>query len=409
LKFVRHLGALGWQAVVLADLETAASDPTLGDAIPESTVVARDYAWGSARRERRALQLRAGPAETDRPLAAWRSALGRLTAPLTAPFDRNPELVPLGEHALDIPHALAAARRLLDRHSCEVIVVNADPYAACLVGQRLAEERRLPLIVDLRDPWALCELRRPMRQGPQRALVDRMERRVVERSSFVVLNTETTRGAYANHYRDLSEDRFRVIRNHADRSLMFRADPGPPQKPFELLVLGHLRRFIAGETLLEALTECRQRGLDEQRLRLNVVGSAPSESLDRARELGILDMIRIQPPRPYRSIPSTIEEADLLVAVGHPGQQRIPAKIYDYAISPRPFAVVSDSLEIRTLLEPLAGASTVPLADRAGLARLIEAEVERGKRRSVARETRALESPQAAADLAELLDRASRG
>jgi hypothetical protein len=120
-------------------------------------------------------------------------------------------------------------------------------------------------------------------------------------------------------------------------------------------------------------------------------------------------MIRIQPPRPYRSIPSTIEEADLLVAVGHPGQQRIPAKIYDYAISPRPFAVVSDSLEIRTLLEPLAGASTVPLADRAGLARLIEAEVERGKRRSVARETRALESPQAAADLAELLDRASRG
>ena len=75
---------------------------------------------------------------------------------------------PLGEHALDLPHALRAARTLLREHRPDVILVNADPFAATLLGARLARESGVPLILDLRDPWALCELRRPMRPAISR-------------------------------------------------------------------------------------------------------------------------------------------------------------------------------------------------------------------------------------------------
>lgn len=406
LKFVRHLTRLGWDAVVLADLETgSASDPALAEAIPESTVVVRDYGWSTARRERRSRTRSDAPSSLRPRATGWKRALALLATPLTAPFERNPELVPLGGHSLDMPHALRRARRLLDEHSCELIVVNADPYAACMVGRRLAEERSLPLIVDLRDPWALCELRRPMRPLPQRVLVDRLERAVVERSSFVVLNTETTRRAYADHYRDLPQARFQVIRNHADRSLIG-GEPRPPGDRMNLVLLGHLRRFIAGDVLLEALRACRQGGLDEHRLRLTVVGSAPEQSRKLAQKLGVESMIRVESPRSYRVILGAMKEADLLVAVSHPGQQRIPAKVYDYAVSARPFVVMTDNRELASLLETLSDAIALPLADSAGLAAHIHAESERGRLRSISRDTAELESPKAAERLAHLMERA---
>lgn len=276
LKFTRHLATHGWRAVVLCDLGRGeALDPELSAAVGAGTVIVRDYASASARAERRD---RAPPAVEDRrerqPVTAWH----RLAQGVRRRVARvNPELVPLGAHSLDVPHAIAAALRCQRRYDCDAILVNADPFAALWVGAVVAERCGRPLLVDLRDPWAVCELRRPLRPRFQRGLVDRLERYVVERAQRVILNTETARDAYLAHYPDLPASRFVALRNHADPELVSAGPPQPRAAAFTLLYLGHLRRFVEGGALLALLVELRRRGHGPSAARLRVVGTMPGE------------------------------------------------------------------------------------------------------------------------------------
>ncbi len=406
LKFVRHLHRLGWRAVVLCDLGAGdAVDGALLEALPDSTVVIRDYGWRSQAASRAYFAGRSRGANPEhRSALPIPRAARRLAVRVDELLGRNPELVPLGEHSVDMPHATAAARRTLARHPCEAVVVNADPYAALLVGRSVAREHGLPLIADLRDPWALCELRRPLRPRLQSYLVDRLERQVVSAARAVVLNTETTRAHYVEHYRDLDEERFVTIRNHADADLID-AEAEPPRPYFTLLFLGHLRRFVEGQTLLTMLADLRSRGYGPESVCLRVVGTVPAATRDAAQQLGVSDQLVHDPAVPYRRIGGVMKSADLLVAVSHAGQQRIPAKIYDYLTVPRPLLVLSDNVELAQLLDRAGGAHVCGLGDASGAADRVLSAMAAGRRSVVDRRDIGTDSATAAARLDELMRR----
>jgi hypothetical protein len=252
LKFARHLPAFGWAPVVLCDLwRDDPVDSSLLEAVPSSTVVVRDWARTSAG-NMRALEAR-GSGPFPEPNVA-----GRPTARRRRGWRPSPEWLPLGVHMFDIPHARRAARDVLRRYpDCRAIVVNADPYAAMIVGAELARTTGLPLVQDLRDPWAVCELRRPERPAAQRLLVDRLERWAFERAAKVVLNTETTLADVRAHYPDLPPERFTCIRNHADPELIA-GGTHPGFDRFTALFLGNLRRHVEGDVLLRALERLRR-------------------------------------------------------------------------------------------------------------------------------------------------------
>jgi hypothetical protein len=339
LKFVRHLPALGLRPVVLADAPQGARDERLLGAIPSDVVVVHDYGPGTRRRWKRPTQAATPP---------WLGALS-LSKRLRKPFEQ-PELVPLGPHAFDIPHALRAARRLLGVHRCEAILVNADPFASAVVGALLARLSGLPLIVDFRDPWALCTLRRPLRKPWVACSVDALERFVVSTAKSVILNTESARRAYAAHYPDLGEQRFSCIPNHADPSLHAAAElePAPRlRRRFELLLAGTLRRFVDGDVLLELLSD---------RVGLTIAGRASERFLGRALELGVAGYLQLEEPVSYMDVPALQRQADLLVVLGHEDRQRIPAKIYDAALSDRPLLVISENPELCALAASIGGA-----------------------------------------------------
>jgi len=418
LKFVRHLGAHGWEPVVLADFHPgAAGAPELAAAVPAGVAVHFDYGWWAAAAARAwwGAARGSGPAACPpAPLAAPSGAIRRFGAAVGRWLERlvqNPELVPLGEHLIDLPHAHEAARRVFARSRCEAIVVNADPFAALLVGRSLARETGAPLVADLRDPWAPCELRRPLRPAPQRAVVDALERSVVEASSYVVLNTEEARDAYRAHYADLEPARFVTIRNHADRALIgaTSAADRAGSSPFELLYLGQLRRFVEGDTLTAALGELGRRGIGPTRLRLHVVGAVGAAVLERVRALGVGDQLQVSDAVPLGQIGAVMAAADLLVAESHAGRQRIPAKIYEYLASPRPLLVVTDNPELRSLLERAGGARWCARGDAAGVADRIEEALAGARRPDVVRRDLGLDSATASRRLAELLDRAVAG
>ena len=149
LKFARNLPAHGWAPVVLCDLWSgAATDRGLLNAVPESTIVMRDY----SRRATQAMRVleRQWQRQSDHSDVPERGKPTPVPKPLAEKvlpsWLYNPELVPLGEHSPRIPYALRRGRQILEHFPCHAIVVNADPYAGVLVGARLA--RDLPQTLD---------------------------------------------------------------------------------------------------------------------------------------------------------------------------------------------------------------------------------------------------------------------
>jgi glycosyltransferase involved in cell wall biosynthesis len=348
LKFVRHLPARGYRPIVLADAPAEPGDARLVEALPKEVVVVRDY----GRATRRKIFTPKSRVRGVPGVKRWPFEGSRLHS-----FFERPDLVPLGPQALDIPHALAAAERLLDQYDCQAILVNADPFAAAVAGALLARRKRVPLFLDFRDPWALCSLRRPLRKRWVDSTLGKLERFAVSSSERVILNTERTRLDYAEHYRDVPAERFVCIPNHADPTLVpHPADDGAPRGRFTLLFAGTLRRFVEGDVLLALLAALERRGVTGAELGLVIAGKVPTEFLHRAAELGLSDFVELEAPVSYLDVPALLDRADLLVVLSHRDRQRIPAKIYDGALSRRPLLVVTENPELEELATRIGGA-----------------------------------------------------
>nr|WP_172302351.1 glycosyltransferase [Pseudenhygromyxa sp. WMMC2535] len=407
LKFARHLPASGWAPVVLSDLRPGDDvDPRLEAAVPASTIVIRDY--GRAASEVRP--------SAGRPKAAPQPQPQPQPKPKPGFFARRAEdLNPFGAHVFGVGHALRAARAALRAHpSCEAIMVNADPYAAMLVGARLARESGLPLIHDLRDPWSCCELRRGLRPAPQRALVDRAERWAVEAAHTVILNTKTACRDYRRHYADLPASRFTAIYNHGDPELLrlgqADAEGGalldPPR--FVVLFMGNFRRFVEGAAVIQALARVRAAGVGPDQLGLVITGTLPAELREQARAAGVEGMLHDHPFVPVLELGALMDRADLLLSFSHPTAQRIPAKIYDYLVSDRPLLVIADNPELRELVAAAGGGEVHALDAPEAVADAILAAHAAGRGRRIERRlVEGTDSPGAARQLAEILERAA--
>lgn len=416
LKFVRHLPALGWDPVVLADLRRDdATVPALWDAVPADVAVHFDYSHvARANFERFVVQRSSAapkppppPASPTRPKASTSTAVAR-TGARRPSLRWSPEYVPLGEHSIDIPWAYRAGARLLDQNrDLAAIVVNADPYAALIVGAMLQRRSGLPLLLDLRDPWSVCDLRRPERPGPQRALVDAMERWCVERSSVTIVNSEATEQAYRAHYGAALADRFAVIRNHADPELVSGGTASRGDR-FTMLYLGTFRRHLDGDVMFKALGELRRRGLADDALTFVVTGRLGAEARALVAELGIGAWVEERAPVAYTQILPVLDSADLLVCQSNESRLRIPAKLYDYALSVRPMLMIADGRhdELRRLTTVEAGGVFADMRDVTAVADAMQAALRRGRGVERAQRASSLTTAAASAQLVRLLDRA---
>lgn len=377
LKFARHLPALGWAPTVLTQAPAdPPSDAALLEALPPE------------------VELHGGWGRPPGVIGRW----------LRARFPSG-DVIPLGHHRLDLAAAGASARALLARDArLEAIVVNADPYAALVLGAELSRETGLPLIQDLRDPWSPCEVRRPHRDRLRQRWIERLERAALAPAAAIVLNTETARADYRRAFPDIPPERFHVIRNHGDPTLVAHG-AAPRFSRFTALFLGGFRRFVEGVDLLEALAALPP----ETELDLVVTGAVPESTRSAARSLGVERRLHVRPPVPLTEVGPWMDAADLLVVLSNATRQRIPAKVFEYATSSRPILAVHDNPELEGLLAGLGGAASVSRGDREGLTRALAAAAAAGRGRTVARSDLGLDSARAAAALAELLDRVTGG
>ncbi len=335
-KFCKYLPEFGWQPVVVTRPEPGTRgswdprDESLLGEIGERTVVLRAAAQPAPRRR-------------------WTR------------FDADPGW---------IAAATEAARRAVAEHRASAVVVSMSPFSLWRCGRELERSCGVPVVYDLRDPWALDGWR-SYRSRLEWAADLRAMRETLAHAGGVIANTEESRRAIASLVPGLEERRLAVIPNGFDAADFEKAPGAAPGGDGVLRLLhsgtphnyvlypprgprGLLRRLLefrpepirtSGRTfrhVLAALRELRRRGeRSAAPLRFVHVGPADEATRRCVAESGVGDAVELAG---YRSHDETIAQvlgADALFLPLHdlpPGRRSliVPGKTYEYLASGRP-------------------------------------------------------------------------
>lgn len=356
LALARHLPGAGWEVVVLASGESwDACDPSLSGLIPPDLPIYRDYS------PPRRTPVTEGGASSG----SSRSA-------------RNQYLSPFDRFLAHVPRAVRAAAGIVGRHRPDVIAVCADPFSALYTGALVSRQTGLPLVADLRDPWALQSAKMALRPGISRWVVRASEAWCFRRARRIVLNTEEALAAHRQHYEGrIAPDRFAVVRNAFDAGQF---DPVVPERParFTVLHFGQFRLLVPAAPLLEAFARfVRARALSPTQATFAVSGVFRPEDQAHAERLGLAPYLSVQESVPFRQSMRALRNAHLLAfALDHRMELTIPAKLYDYLAARRPILALCDQPEAARIVRDTGSGEVAdpadPEAGAAGLGRFYD-------------------------------------
>lgn len=298
---------------------------------------------------------------------------------------------------------VAWARRAADatvfaarRSDAAAVVVSVSPYVC---GHAVPEIRRRtgrPVLLDLRDPWALDGWR-SFRTPLQPAADRRLMRRSLRAADLVIANCPAAAAAYRT-MADLPAERVVVIPNGfevedfpARRRRVRETRPADPDALFRVVHMGTLhdpdprsarprgrRRYACGRlarhlrsarTLLQAAAAVRRDHPEwAERLRLEFHGQVHPGHEALARELGIEDLLDVHPYVDHDQVPGILANADAILVPLHgvpSGEEAliVPGKLYEAVASGRPVLATVPPGDARRLIRLAGGDSRVLGAD----------------------------------------------
>lgn len=296
---------------------------------------------------------------------------------------------------------VAAGDQAIAKDPPDVVLATMSPFELWRVADELGRRHRLPVVFDLRDPWALDGVLDYRTWWHWRRAFGEM-RRMLQRASGVVANTPECRRLFLAAAPALDPARVVAITNGWDRDDF--PLPDPVVEPGASLTLVHggsflcdelyagerpLRRLLGwirhrvepiepeGRTpqpLLRALRRLREAGEPAGReVRLRVLGR-PDASLERCvRESGVADAVELAGYRPHAEVVAALRRADALFLTLHglpPGHRSriVPGKAYEYLAAARPiFAGLPDG-DAKEIVAGSPRAFVAPPCDEAALA-----------------------------------------
>jgi glycosyltransferase involved in cell wall biosynthesis len=219
LKFVKYLPQFGWKPLVVAngglanDQVTQAQDPTLLKDLPPDTIINRpELTGGDARR-------------FNRMQSKWRQRM-KATDPM----------------GWWIRPAVRAGMELFEQHHPAAILVTMSPFTAAEAGIELKRRTKLPLALDLRDPWALDETR--IYPSFLHSWTDRgAMKRALNAADLIVMNNAESANAAKKAFK-LSAHKVVSITNGFDGEDFDPARMAPvPSAPSDVLRIVHTGMF----------------------------------------------------------------------------------------------------------------------------------------------------------------------
>ncbi|MGE5623139.1 MAG: glycosyltransferase, partial [Bacillota bacterium] len=210
----------------------------------------------------------------------------------------------------------------------------------------------------------------------QRRMYAWIERQAVTRCQKAVFTTHSALNAYRVRYPDVPEEKFVVIENGYDEDGFRGIEAGTECAGRSRVTLLHSGVLYSEgrdpSAFLEAIAHLKAAGTARAST-LRVILRATGDD-DRfsalARKYGVDDMVRIEPPVPYREALREMLEVDgLLVFQGAHFNTQVPAKIYEYFRARKPIlGLVDPAGETARVLASAGFGDTAPMDDAQSIA-----------------------------------------
>jgi hypothetical protein len=278
--------------------------------------------------------------------------------------------------------AAALGSRILTPGLHQAVISCGPPHPVHEAARIVARAGHLPLVIDLRDPWALVERLPSHIASPawyRRSARD--ERRIVRDAALVVLNTDPAlRAMRSSHPADA--DRMVCVMNGCDDDLV----PAPPRSSrFLVAYAGSVYLDRDPRPLFRAARQvATELGLTPAEFGLEFMGNVQAyggRTLGAiAAEEGVGEFVRIHPTRPRADALAFLASASMLLSLPQDSEMAIPSKIFEYAqFNAWVLALAEPTSATAELLRGTA-ADTVSSRDIGGIANALRGRIEGWRR-----------------------------
>ena len=259
---------------------------------------------------------------------------------------------------------------LVRRYDIKYVYATSPPHSVDLIGYLVSRLTGKKLIIDHRDPWALCAGRRE-----SKAIVrihHALERIVFDRASCIL----TTSEQYTQGLRELSganSHKMHTVYNGYDGDDFGAESPEPPQDAFVLTYLGKLYLNRSPVSFLKAAGALAKGDAEiARRLRIDFIGSGKEFkgiSLEQiVAEEGLTDSVRFLDQVSYRNAIELMRKSHVLLLFASGQHYQIPGKAFDYMASRRPIlAFTEEDSSTTELIHRFRAGVVVPLDDIEGI------------------------------------------
>jgi hypothetical protein len=237
-------------------------------------------------------------------------------------------------HTNELPWMQGAgdlARQLVAEHRYDVVIASGPPHVSCESARLAAKDSGAPLVLDFRDPWSLIDvIQERCASWTYFALAARLERRVVDACTLLVMNTPRAAKAMQKVYP--MADIISVPNGFNGQ----RPSPRHPNDRFVAMYAGTIYLDRDPRPLLAAIARLApELGLTPDNFSLQFVGRELSyggrspEQL--AGDAGVPPgLVEARGVLPRAKLFEEMETVALLVNLPQGEVQCVPSKVYEY-------------------------------------------------------------------------------
>jgi len=369
LRFMHHLPSFDWEGMIIAMDEDAVVghpiDHTLCDRIPDGTIVERVGVWRPL--DRFIEWLKHFGRSTEK-LSISDQGVSTVVDPSAVLGDQEKNQSPSGNFATSMKGFLQSVReiifftpdncanwigpavlagcRLVRRYRPKVILSSGPPHSAHLAGLGIHWLTRVPLVLDLRDPWASDEWLDQTDHRFRLWMQKKLERLCVRFADCVILNTERLRQNFIATYPRRWEHKFIAIPNGVDDHIVKPVEEylalSQSRKDEMALTLCHPGSIYWHRSLMpiiEAMRQLKQSGDQVYFEQIGLVAHPP----DLAEQLLDWDLpeVRLRGRLSHEATLQQMANSDVLVVIQPMSTLQVPAKLYEMLIFRKPILVIT--------------------------------------------------------------------
>lgn len=273
------------------------------------------------------------------------------------------------EHSGWIFDAVRRSMQIARSTRIDCIYATGGPWSAFLAALVLHKLKKIPLVLDFRDPWA-SNPNIVLKSLLSQLIQKKMEAVCVTAASAIITNTEDLRRDFIERYKNIPPSRFVTITNGFEEVL---PNHHTDSDRFSIVHAGALYQPRDPFPFLQAVCEVIEKGLIPAGvLHVHLIGWEPgaSEMMKLEPYLKALGRILEVTPRVTHGAALTLQQRAsvlLLIQTGFPLQ--IPRKLYEYLALERPILCIAE-----------AGSATARLVADLQTGAVIDNDVEQIKR-----------------------------